>query len=100
MQDLLAPEAMKLFDRDWTSRGTRSFFREELADITGIDQKVLENPDCITSFSVAQRMSWVSIRETRRQEDLACCLLGIFDVSMPKSMVKAAPKHSSDCRRS
>jgi hypothetical protein len=37
----------------------------------------------ITDYSVAQRMSWVSGRLTTRTEDIAYCLLGIFDVNMP-----------------
>ncbi|PNP44219.1 hypothetical protein THARTR1_11110 [Trichoderma harzianum] len=34
-------------------------------------------------ISVAQRMSWASNRTTTREEDVAYCLLGIFDVNMP-----------------
>jgi len=37
----------------------------------------------ITDYSVAQRMSWASGRLTTRTEDIAYCLLGIFDVNMP-----------------
>lgn len=33
--------------------------------------------------SVAQKMSWASQRTTTRTEDIAYCLLGIFDISMP-----------------
>lgn len=33
--------------------------------------------------SVAQRMSWAANRVTTRVEDMAYCLLGIFDVNMP-----------------
>jgi hypothetical protein len=28
-------------------------------------------------------MSWASTRQTTRKEDLAYCLLGIFDINMP-----------------
>ncbi|KAJ4355566.1 uncharacterized protein N0V89_003584 [Didymosphaeria variabile] len=35
------------------------------------------------SVSVAERMRWASKRETTRTEDIAYCLLGIFDVNMP-----------------
>lgn len=34
-------------------------------------------------ISVAQRMSWAAMRETTRVEDLAYCLLGLFDINMP-----------------
>ncbi|KAE9966843.1 hypothetical protein EG328_008597 [Venturia inaequalis] len=34
-------------------------------------------------FSIAQRMSWASQRQTTRKEDTAYCLMGLFDVNMP-----------------
>ncbi|RMZ92267.1 hypothetical protein DV736_g458, partial [Chaetothyriales sp. CBS 134916] len=33
--------------------------------------------------SIAMRMSWVSHRQTTRVEDMAYCMLGLFDVHMP-----------------
>jgi hypothetical protein len=33
--------------------------------------------------SVARRMSWAANRQTTRVEDIAYCLIGIFDVNMP-----------------
>jgi hypothetical protein len=37
----------------------------------------------ITDYSVAQMMLWISGRLTARTEDIAYCLVGIFDVNMP-----------------
>ncbi|GAB1313307.1 hypothetical protein MFIFM68171_03517 [Madurella fahalii] len=37
----------------------------------------------LAATSVATRMSWAAERETTREEDLAYCLLGLFDVNMP-----------------
>jgi hypothetical protein len=37
----------------------------------------------ILSAPVAERMSWASSRETTKEEDMAYCLLGIFDVNIP-----------------
>jgi len=34
-------------------------------------------------FSVAQKMKWASKRTTTREEDIAYCLMGLFDVNMP-----------------
>jgi hypothetical protein len=34
-------------------------------------------------FSIASKMSWAAKRTTTRSEDVAYCLLGIFDVNMP-----------------
>ena len=33
--------------------------------------------------NVAVKMSWASKRETSRIEDVAYCLLGLFDINMP-----------------
>lgn len=37
----------------------------------------------IDEASIAQRMSWASERQTSKVEDMAYCLLGIFNVNMP-----------------
>jgi hypothetical protein len=37
----------------------------------------------LADVPVAVRMSWAATRETTREEDMAYCLLGIFDVNMP-----------------
>ncbi|KAH6894580.1 heterokaryon incompatibility protein-domain-containing protein [Thelonectria olida] len=39
--------------------------------------------DGLAQISVAQRMSWASRRETTREEDIAYCLFGLFDVNLP-----------------
>jgi hypothetical protein len=36
--------------------------------------------NALSEFIVAERMSWAEKRETRREEDKAYSLLGIFDV--------------------
>jgi hypothetical protein len=33
--------------------------------------------------SIARRMSWAAKRQTTRKEDMAYCLLGIFDINLP-----------------
>ena len=37
----------------------------------------------MSDFSVTERMSWAENRETKREEDKAYSLLGIFDIHMP-----------------
>jgi hypothetical protein len=54
-----------------------------LEKLTGIPSPVLEYKRDIATIPVAQRMSWAASRETTRVEDIAYCLLGIFDVNMP-----------------
>lgn len=52
-----------------------------VAVITGVDKGTLSGQD-LELASVA-KMSWVARRETTRIEDIAYCLLGLFDVNMP-----------------
>jgi hypothetical protein len=55
-----------------------------IAAATGIDTETLLNKNVqLSQISIARRMSWAALRETTRLEDLAYCLLGIFDVNMP-----------------
>lgn len=54
----------------------------EIAEITGISVQALQGRP-LSQFSVNERISWAERRETKREEDRAYCLLGIFDVSMP-----------------
>ncbi|KAH9207782.1 hypothetical protein DL95DRAFT_272741, partial [Leptodontidium sp. 2 PMI_412] len=51
-------------------------------EITGIPATALRG-SLLSSFSVAERMSWTEYRETTYKEDKAYSLLGIFDVYMP-----------------
>lgn len=53
-----------------------------VSDITGVHQEMLSGYRALSSFSVAQRMSWASKRQTSRLEDEAYSLLGIFGISL------------------
>ncbi|KAL8937673.1 MAG: hypothetical protein Q9216_004307 [Gyalolechia sp. 2 TL-2023] len=111
LQELLAPSNVHFFDQTWQYIGSKSELAAEISVIIGIDghwlcgpsdnyDKMLEGPctkarDCHAHLardpwrtpheqpSVAIRMSWVSKRQTSRLEDMAYCLLGLFDVEMP-----------------
>ncbi len=39
--------------------------------------------DYLKTTSVAKRMSWAATRTTTREEDIAYCLIGLFNVNMP-----------------
>lgn len=82
LQELLAPPNMDFYDQDWVFLGTKQSLSATLSKTTGICQDVLFN-DRLSNYSIAQRMSWASRRETPRKEDIAYCLLGMFDVNMP-----------------
>ncbi len=83
LQELIAPEVLEFYDRDWNFRGTKVSLRAEIADITGIDAAILGDGSLLHTVSIAKRMSWAAYRQTTRDEDRAYSLLGIFDVNMP-----------------
>jgi hypothetical protein len=90
LQELLAPEDVIFYDQEWIKLGTKSEEAEWISKITGIDVTALLGPrdsDGVETrlgpFCAAKRMSWASGRQTTREEDMAYCLLGIFDVHMP-----------------
>jgi hypothetical protein len=82
LQETIAPKKMVFFSQGWDVIGTKASLIQELAYITRIDPGVLRSGNTSTA-SIAQRMSWAANRETTRIEDVAYCLLGIFDVNMP-----------------
>ena len=89
LQELLAPEFVTFYDQDWVDVGTKRSLQHLISDVTGIDTDHLFQP---RHASVAAKMSWASFRETTRPEDIAYCLLGLFDVSMPLLYGEGASK--------
>ncbi|KIK99530.1 hypothetical protein PAXRUDRAFT_822692 [Paxillus rubicundulus Ve08.2h10] len=101
LQELLAPKRLRFFGKDWVpirpkgeAQENSSFHRpddksspfmlnaiSEAADI-GLDhlKNFNLNPN---SVAVSEKMRWASNRKTTRVEDVAYCLLGIFDISIP-----------------
>ncbi|KAF2165346.1 hypothetical protein M409DRAFT_24195 [Zasmidium cellare ATCC 36951] len=106
LQELLAPKRVVFLDRQWRvigrkgyfllpdSKDHRSRFSSEtynqafaldhyICQITGIHQKYFYDPSHLPNASIARRMSWAARRTTLRVEDMAYCLLGLFDVNIP-----------------
>ncbi|KAF5020976.1 hypothetical protein F66182_6988 [Fusarium sp. NRRL 66182] len=83
LQELLAPEELRFYDQQWNFLGTKADFSSVIERNTGISPKFLLGWVDLHQASVAQRMSWASKRETKREEDMAYCLLGIFNITMP-----------------
>ncbi|KAI9867970.1 MAG: hypothetical protein M1813_007792 [Trichoglossum hirsutum] len=82
LQELIAPSKVTFLDKEWQELGTKSSLRRVISEITSIPINILRGGD-LECASVAQRMSWASNRETKRVEDLAYCLIGIFGINMP-----------------
>ncbi|KAH7160458.1 heterokaryon incompatibility protein-domain-containing protein [Dactylonectria estremocensis] len=112
LQELLAPPYIEFYDCEWVFISDRFDLATRTNRITGIEVRALrrhhdaKNPcrdervdksrtqclrcgcfinvrDTLDSFSIATRMSWASQRATTRREDVAYCLLGIFNINMP-----------------
>jgi hypothetical protein len=82
---MLAPPEMVFFSKEWIEIGTRNDLSRLLSVATNIPSEYLQSnhQQLLSKSSVAQRMSWAATRSTTRIEDMAYCLLGIFDVNMP-----------------
>jgi len=86
LQELLAPEVLTFYARDWTKLGTRdASMAGIIAEITGIDTEFLSmgSKFVVQRAPVAKKMSWLARRTTTRIEDMAYCMLGLFDINMP-----------------
>ncbi|KAJ9606759.1 hypothetical protein H2200_008768 [Cladophialophora chaetospira] len=83
LQELISPMHVIFFDKNWLEVGTKASLLDDLHEMTSIPRQALMQPLSIYDYSVAERMSWASQRETSRVEDMAYSLLGIFRVNMP-----------------
>ena len=83
LQELLAPREVNFYDKHWHFIGTKSSLSDSISTRTKIAADMLCGTRTLPDYSIAQRMSSASHRVTTRDEDIAYCLLGIFDVNMP-----------------
>ena len=86
LQELIAPDKVIFFDSAWNGLGSKEDRSWLIHDITQIDETVLRTSmrsHSLQGYCIAKRMAWASQRTTTRIEDMAYCLLGIFDVNMP-----------------
>jgi hypothetical protein len=82
LQELLAPDSVIFFDVTWLGLGTKRDLAPAISLITGIDARFFsETP--LEYASISERMSWISNRVTTRLEDIAYCMIGIFNINMP-----------------
>ncbi|KAJ3460799.1 hypothetical protein MRS44_011666 [Fusarium solani] len=83
LQELIAPSKLQFYDKEWSLRGSKMDFADQLLQITNIHEAVLQDRTSLRTIPVGRRMSWAANRQTTRTEDMAYCLIGIFDVNMP-----------------
>ena len=82
LQELLAPKSAEIFSQEGDLLGDKTSLLREIGGVTGISEDALRGKP-LSTFSVDERMLWAKGRETKREEDMAYSLLGIFDVHMP-----------------
>ncbi|KAK3314354.1 heterokaryon incompatibility protein-domain-containing protein [Apodospora peruviana] len=84
LQELIAPRAVTFWDQDWNFVGRKAELCADIHSITGVPTALLrhQHGGYLSDYSIAARMSWAAKRQTTRSEDIAYCLLGIFDINM------------------
>jgi hypothetical protein len=81
LQELLAPSSVEFFSREGERLGDKTSLKEQIHRITNIPLAVLEGTP-LSQFSVNERLRWKEHRETKREEDGAYSLLGIFNIDL------------------
>ncbi|KAL8878602.1 MAG: hypothetical protein Q9192_008414 [Flavoplaca navasiana] len=83
LQELVVPRVVKFFDKNWDYVGGRGDLTAELTQRTGIHELFLASNMPVNHASIGERLSWMAGRKTTVPEDIAYCMLGLFDVNMP-----------------
>jgi len=99
LQELLAPARVIFYSQDWKQVGEKLTCllssahpvdriwgekgKRALCVASGLPHELLFGERSKDYYSVAERMSWASKRVCTRIEDVAYCLLGLFDINMP-----------------
>jgi heterokaryon incompatibility protein (HET) len=81
LQELIAPASVEFFSIEGKLLGNKKILEKQICEITGIPVKALQGGP-LSQFPVEERISWQGKRETKREEDKAYSLMGIFDVYM------------------
>ena len=82
LQELLAPRCVEFFSREQKLLGDKKTLEELIHGITDIPLTALRGAP-LSSFPADERLLWAVKRDTKKKEDKAYCLLGIFNVFMP-----------------
>jgi hypothetical protein len=84
LQELIAPTNVVFYDSDWQVIAKIQEIVKAVGRLTEIPEPVLLFGISESfSYCVAEKMRWASKRSTTRREDMAYCLLGLFDINMP-----------------
>lgn len=79
LQELLAPRSVEFFSIEGKLLGDKKSLERQIHSITGIPVSAFQGTP-LSEFSTTERFSWAARRQTKKEEDEAYSLLGIFDV--------------------
>ncbi|KAF2730001.1 HET-domain-containing protein [Polyplosphaeria fusca] len=82
LQELLAPMSVESFSAEGERLGSKASLLRDIHAATGISPQALQGTP-LRHFSIETRLSWADRRNTKRKEDKAYALLGIFEVHLP-----------------
>ncbi|RDW66828.1 hypothetical protein BP5796_09577 [Coleophoma crateriformis] len=84
LQELIAPRNLVFYSHGWDLIGMKNepHLAMLIEKCTCVPSLVLLSGD-FSCHSLAQRMSWAASRSTTRVEDMAYCLMGLFEIHMP-----------------
>ena len=82
LQELIAPKSVRFYSQEEKLLGDKKILEHQIQEITGIPVTALSGRP-LPQFSIEERLGWAAKRKTKRKEDQAYCLLGIFDIFIP-----------------
>lgn len=83
LQELLAPKSLQFYTAEGLPLGNKISRKNDIQLATNIPSEALDGNKPLAEFDFEQRFSWAEKRQTKREEDAAYCLLGLFDVHIP-----------------
>jgi hypothetical protein len=81
LQELLAPTIVDFYTAEGVYLGTKASLGQIIHSMTGVPLSALSRQH-LRKFSLEERFSWMTSRQTSEPEDKAYSLLGVFEVQM------------------
>ncbi|KAH6718620.1 hypothetical protein BKA61DRAFT_641030, partial [Leptodontidium sp. MPI-SDFR-AT-0119] len=82
LQELVAPSSVEFFSTGYQRIGDKKSLERLIHEVTGIPVEVFRGYES-ARYSVEDKLSWVTKRQTKHEEDMVYSLLGIFGVFLP-----------------
>jgi hypothetical protein len=81
--ELIAPPRVQFYSADWSLIGTRDTLSSPISRLSGVPLELLIATKAPSDYEVSEKMGWAKNRKTRRAEDQAYSLMGLFGITMP-----------------